>query len=216
MITAKVLNLICRNISEARAVVIADALNKAGAKYKINIDMMQEFLANLAHESGEFTIKAENLNYTTPQRLVAIWPSRFSLSGGGGKRKASDFVRNPTALANVTYNGRMGNRNGTNDGFNFRGGGFAQITGRDAYTIYTAFVNARDNTRLTIEQVAQLVMTDDYWAMDSAAWFFCEFKNLEQLAMDDRFRDIVKRWNGGFIGIDDRMKYYNRCLQFLK
>ena len=38
-------------------------------------------------------------------------------------------------IANQAYNGRMGNRPGTNDGWNYRGGAPAQRTGRDAYGI---------------------------------------------------------------------------------
>lgn len=210
------LSSICRNLSIQRCKQITDSLNKAIQTYNIPYAALPEFIANVAHESGEFTIKAENLNYTTPERLVAIWPSRFTVKGEKGKNNAKDFVRNPAKLANEVYNGRMGNKIGSNDGYAFRGGGFAQITGREAYLKYLEFVCEREESNRTPEEIASLVQTNDDWAMDSAAWFFCEFKNLEQLAIDDNFLALVKRWNGGTIGIEERKKYYNRALAVLK
>lgn len=210
------LRFVCRELSQARAAQIGALINAGMVKWKIGYDELEEFLANVAHESGEFTIKCENLNYTHAARLVEVWPSRFNLTGSGGKKNANDYIRNPKKLANEVYNGRMGNRPGSDDGFNFKGGGYPQITGRDAYTLYTRYVNQRDGSRLTIEQVAELVQTTEEWAMDSAFWFFCEFKNLEQMAIQDNFRELVRRWNGGFIGIAERQKYYDRAIKVLR
>lgn len=175
---------------------IAEALLKCIDIYKMPDDSLDFFLANILHESGNFTIKSENMNYKTPSRLVEIWPSRFNSTN------APQYINNPSKLANLVYSGRMGNTQ-PNDGFNFRGGGFAQITGRDSYTAYTLFLNRRDFTKRTIAEVAKLVMTDNYWAMDSAFWFFIHFKKL--VGVTD-FLTVVRRWNGGLIGIEDRKK----------
>ncbi|MCR5875186.1 hypothetical protein LRS10_13895 [Phenylobacterium sp. J426] len=70
----------------------------------------------------------ENLNYTTAERICAVWPSRFPTVAS-----AAPFVRNAKGLANHVYNGRMGNRPGSNDGWDFRGRGQAHITGREMY-----------------------------------------------------------------------------------
>jgi putative chitinase len=175
---------------------IAEALLKCIDTYKMPDEALDFFLANVLHESGTFSIKSENMNYTTPARLIAIWPSRFNANN------APLYVKNPTKLANFVYSGRMGNIQ-PNDGFNFRGGGFAQITGRDSYTAYTIFLNRRDLTNRTIAEVATLVMTDNYWAMDSAFWFFIHFKKL--VGVTD-FPTVVRRWNGGLIGFEDRKK----------
>ena len=203
------LKQICPRLSTTRATEIAAILLQKATKYNIlDKDIFEEFLANVAHESGEFTIKSENLNYTTATVLIRTWPSRFNASN------APLFLRNPKLLANTVYNGRMGNRAGSNDGFNFRGGGYAQITGRDAYTLYFNYIKNKVAAK-SIEELAALVHTTEELAIDSAFWFFCEFKNFEQLAIQDNFRELVRRWNGGFIGMPDREKYYQRCKQFL-
>jgi putative chitinase len=210
---------ICQQLSAPRAAQIGSMLNAGMVKWKLGLDEMEEFIPNIAHESGEFTIKCENMNYSA-QRMAEVWPSRYAIDPHAKAKVpnalALSLHHNPRKLANLTYNGRMGNRNGTDDGFNFKGGGFAQITGRDAYTLYTSYVNKTSEVKYTIQKLADLVQTTDEWALDSAFWFFCEFKNLEEAAMQDNMRDVVKRWNGGYIGIEERLKYYNRAVEVLR
>lgn len=86
-------------------------------------------LATAHHETGgAMAPNVENLNYTTAERIRAVWTSRFPTNAS-----AAPFVRNAKGLANHVYNGRMGNRPGTNDGWDHRGRGQAHITGRDMY-----------------------------------------------------------------------------------
>lgn len=215
-ITGNILRKVVPNLTEDRADTISAISNNLCQLYCLDsANIYHEFIANVAHESGGFRIRKESLNYTRPERLVQVWPSRFTLKGEPGKRDARLWVNKPVELANLVYSGRMGNTL-PNDGSTFVGGGFAQITGRDAYTLYTRFVNNRDNSKRTIAELANLIQTTDQWAFDSALWFFCEFKNLESFALQDNFREIVRRWNGGFIGMDDRLAYYNRAKQYIK
>lgn len=86
-------------------------------------------LATAHHETGgEMAPNVESLNYSTAQRICEVWPSRFPTIAS-----AQPFVRNAKGLANHVYNGRMGNRPGTNDGWDHRGRGQAHITGREMY-----------------------------------------------------------------------------------
>lgn len=83
-------------------------------------------LGNACAETGGLRITSENMNYTAP-RIRAVWPSR---------PEAVKFAGNPRALANSVYGGRMGNEDdGTNDddGFNYRGRGLGQTTGKHNY-----------------------------------------------------------------------------------
>lgn len=86
-------------------------------------------LATAYHETGlNMSPNVENLNYTSADRIRAVWPSRFSSVSA-----AAPYVRNPKALANKVYGGRMGNRPGTDDGWNYCGRGQVHLTGRDNY-----------------------------------------------------------------------------------
>nr|WP_318283184.1 MULTISPECIES: chitinase [unclassified Ochrobactrum] len=94
-------------------------------------DQLAYVLATAFHETGgKMQPIEENLKYTTAAQIKKTWPSRFSTVGA-----AQPYVRNPQALANKVYGGRMGNT-GTNDGWRFRGRGLAQITGKDNYKKY--------------------------------------------------------------------------------
>src|SRR5437868_5508402 len=84
-------------------------------------------MAQLSLECGAGTEVVENLSYTA-KRMTEVWPTRFPTIAS-----ALPYQRNPRKLANNVYNGRMGNRPGTDDGYNFRGRGGSQTTGRDAY-----------------------------------------------------------------------------------
>ncbi|HET7156050.1 MAG TPA: hypothetical protein VFI87_11855, partial [Hyphomicrobiaceae bacterium] len=99
------------------------------ARYKITdkVDRLAGFLANCMHETGGLIILRESLNYKTPKRLREVWPSRF---GSKSDAELLKLCGNEKALASVVYNGRMGNRPGTDDGYIFRGAGYLQTTGR--------------------------------------------------------------------------------------
>lgn len=199
LITKEQLRGIATTLSSDRAGVMADLLNEICPKYGIDtLDEFHEFLANVLQESGEFSNKVENMNYTTAARIKAIWPSRFKTLAS-----ASPYVKNSKALANLVYGGRMGNTQ-TNDGWDFRGGGFIGLTGREVYTKYAAYI------KKPVLETAELVRTTDYYALDSASWFFSILKGLNDEAERDEWKKVVRSINGGFIGLDVRTKYYER------
>lgn len=160
-------------------------------RYHLNTPLrVAHFMAQISHESDGGRIKEENLNYTTAARIAAVWPSRFT------PESAEAYVRNPKALANKAYNGRMGNRPNSSDGFDYRGRGLLQLTGRESYERIGKL------TGLDLVGNPDLV-SQPLNALRVAA---CEFENLKCLpaADADDIRTVTKRVNGGYIGIDSR------------
>lgn len=87
------------------------------------------FLGQILHESGMLTLMEENLNYSV-DRIVQLgnaspvgsrWRSLVPI--------AATIARNPQAMANAVYGGRLGNVAPT-DGWLYRGSGPIQVTGK--------------------------------------------------------------------------------------
>ncbi|MBR0684422.1 glycoside hydrolase family 19 protein [Bradyrhizobium manausense] len=98
-------------------------------QYKIDSPLrLAHFMAQISQECNAGTEMVENMNYTHAQRIMAVWPTRFPTYDS-----AAPYVRHPRELADKVYNGRMGNRAGTDDGFDYRGRGCLQLTGRESY-----------------------------------------------------------------------------------
>ncbi len=145
------------------------------------------FLANVGHEC-RFKPIDESLSYTAG-RLMQVWPGRFpDLASTRG------FANNPRYLANYVYANRMGNGPpASGDGYRFRGRGFAQLTGRDAY--------GEIGEKIGVDLVANpdLVLIPAI-AADAAAAFW-EWKSLAPLADNNLIRQLRRRWNGGEHGL---------------
>lgn len=94
------------------------------ARQKADLGQTAYVLATTYGETGgAMQPRRENMNYSA-KRIREVWPRR---------REAVKYARNPKGLANHVYNGRLGNRTGTDDGWDFRGAGLGQITGRDNF-----------------------------------------------------------------------------------
>lgn len=130
MITQQMLIAIDARAQKAPAAV-ADAWNAAWAEFGITDPMEQAGLIGVCTaETGGFTITSENLNYTSADRLVAVFPSRFHSAA-----EAQPYVHNPQKIANRVYAGKLGNGDeASGDGWRYRGRGYIQLTGKSLYT----------------------------------------------------------------------------------
>lgn len=167
-------------------------LTAAMRKYGITDPLHQAaFLAQIGVESGAFTRLTENLNYSA-SRLRQVWPSRFKSDA-----VAQQYANNPRALANYVYNGRMGNRVGSDDGWNYRGRGLKQLTGRDNYAEYQ-----RASGVPVLANPDYLVRYD--YAADSAAWFW-HSRGCGAYVDRGDWQGLTRRINGGLNGHSERM-----------
>jgi len=178
------------------------ALNQLLPDYDISTPQrVSAFVAQCAHESANFRVLKENLNYRA-DTLTRIWPRLFPID------VARDYASRPNkqqAIANRAYANRMGNGDeASGDGWKFSGRGLIQLTGRDNYTWFAASVG------ITVEEAVEYLMTFE-GAAQSACWFW-ETNSLNQWADKGDIVTLTKRINGGTIGLDDRIKHYNHAL----
>jgi putative chitinase len=181
-----------------------DPLNETFERFDISTPIRQAcFIGQAAHESGNFKKLQEGLSYSA-ERLMVIWPKRFPTL-----EIAQKYARNEKALANNVYANRMGNRDeASGDGYRFSGKGLFQLTG------HANFYHAGQALDVDLVMQPELVLTPKYAAL-TAGWFWSTQK-LNQFADARDYKTMCKRINGGFIGLEDRIKHIEEALAILK
>lgn len=165
------------------------------------------FEANVLHESSLLTSFSENLNYSA-QRLRVVFPKYFP-----NDEIATAYAWQPVKIANRVYANRMGNGpEASGDGYKYRGRGPLQwtgednlayrVTGKEAYEVQTA---EQGQPILDNPTLLELPGPGMFWA----AWWWANHK-LNQIADSGDFTKVVKVINGGTIGLDQRLKLYQK------
>jgi putative chitinase len=173
-----------------RAGIVASA-SSVFAKYGITTPLLAaHVMAQISHECGAGHEVVENLNYTAG-RMMQVWPSRFSTMA-----MAMPYAGNPRALANKVYNGRMGNASGSDDGWNFRGRGAAQTTGREGYA------RLAKATGLDLVNHPDLVNDPERFLECGVADFI--LCGCLPFARADDVLGVTRRLNGGTVGLAQR------------
>lgn len=182
------------------------ALEQLLPDYEINTaQRIAAFVAQCSHESAGFTALSENLNYSA-DGLRKIFPKYFPSA-----EMAQAYHRQPEKIANRVYSSRMGNGDeASGEGYKFRGRGLIQLTGKSNYSRCSQFL-FEDDTLIRMPDV----LTQPYYALHSACWFWHANKLNEQADAQD-IRTMTKKINGGFIGLEDRIKHYNHALEVLQ
>jgi putative chitinase len=175
-------------------------------KFEINTPLrLAHFLAQCGHESGNFRLVKENLNYSA-KGLMGIFKKYFP-----NEALAKQYERKPEKIANKVYSSRMGNGDeASGEGAKFCGRGYIQLTGKSNYQAFFKSIGADVNTDPTT------VATQ--YPLASAAWFFNK-NGLHKMADGGAtiavVTSITKRVNGGTIGLDDRIKHFNEFYALL-
>jgi putative chitinase len=169
-------------------------------RYEITtIERVAAFLAQCGHESADFTVLKENLNYSA-EGLSKVFPKRFPTVAA-----AQPYNRNPEKIANKIYSDRMGNGpEASGEGYKFRGRGAIQLTGKENYSKFANSVGkSLDETVAYTETLAG--------AIESACWFWNTNK-LNDIADKNDIVTLTKRINGGTIGLEDRKHHFENNL----
>ena len=173
--------------------------------YELSPERGAHLLGQGVHESGSFKLTKENLNYSV-EAMMRVWPSRFPT-----KESAEPYAKNPKALAENVYFGRMGNDSKEKASL-YIGRGFLQLTG---------FNNVRSfasDMRLP-EVMDDPTLLEKEYAMDTAIWFFKKnnlWKICDEGVSDSVIRKLTKKINGGYTGLDHRIKETKKIYEWVK
>jgi putative chitinase len=180
---------------------------KAAMKfYNLTPERAAHFFAQTGHETGDFKVYNENLNYSA-QGLQGIFGKYFP-----GNLEES-YARQPEKIANRVYASRMGNGDEkSGDGWKFRGRGAIQLTGKDNYTQFSKHINKPE-----ILTNPDLVATE--YSFESALFFFDKNKLwsiCDQGVNDAAILALTKRVNGGTHGLADRQAKTKKFYEYVK
>lgn len=185
---------------------VYDELLPVLIKYDINTELrLIHFISQCAHESMLFSRVEENFNYSK-EGLLKIFKKCFN------ETIAEEFARKPKLIANKVYANRMGNGDeASGDGWNYRGRGYIQLTGKDNYKAFnTACI---DDILLRPELVASK------YPLEVAGWFW-NYRNLNKLAdtgiTSETITKITKAINGGTNGLQNRIILFNKFWRFIR
>ena len=198
----KIIKKIAPHASPEIAAMVADHADSIFPEYGVsNMRRQASIMAHMCVETQGFTRLEENLNYSA-LRLTQVWPKRFPT-----EQDAFPFAHNPQALANKVYNGRMGNRPDSNDGWIYRGKGLLQTTGRNNNRLLGAKLGVDAAT------VAEWLTSPDN-ALRCAACLY-NMLNVGPAADVDDMTLQTKRINGGLNGLAERQRAYTLAMRIL-
>ena len=180
-----------------------EALDQLLDDYEINTPLrVAHFVAQCAHESGNFVFIKENLNYKAAS-LQKIFSKYFPTA-----ELAAQYANKPEKIANRIYANRMGNGPETSgDGYKYCGRGLIQLTGKDNYTFFAGSLN------IPVEEASDYLATFE-GAAQSACWFW-EQNNLNRFADANDVKGLTRAINGGYIGLEDRIQHTEHALHVL-
>lgn len=148
------------------------------------------FVALAEKESGLQFPRAENMNYTAG-RIREVWPK---------KPGAVAYAHQPEALANYVYGSVNGNRGGR-DGWNYRGKGFNQLTGRGNYRLIGSRIGA------DLEGNPDLLLTDKTIAIKAFFAFYVGNVRSKTASSQAEANRIITDATGGRPGFSTATKF---------
>jgi len=183
-----------------------NTLKKAMEYFKMTPERAAHFFAQTAHETGEFKLFSENLNYSA-KGLQTTFGKYFP-----GNLEES-YARQPEKIASRVYADRMGNGNeASKDGWKFRGRGALQLTGKSNYKAFSDYLKNPE-----VMNNPDLVAND--FAFESAMFFFDKNKLwdiCDKGVSDATILSLTKRINGGTNGLDHRSALTKKYYEWLK
>jgi putative chitinase len=193
-ITAERLRVVCPRLTLAQAEVHAEALEHARPVAALNTAArIRHFVAQCAHETGDFRRLTENLNYRDPAQLDRLFKAVRGLADA-----RLLISHGAQAIANRVYAGRGGNGDeASGDGWRYRGRGYLQVTLKDNY------VQLAKVSRLPIAERPELLENPVVAAQVSAHYW--RWHAINAAADRDDTRAVTAHINPALAGLDDRI-----------
>lgn len=198
--------LVGAGVSAPLARDFAVPLQNACERFAIDTQRrISHFLAQAIHESNGFRSVVENLNYSSPERICAVFPGRIKTLA-----EARELVRNPRMLANRVYSGRLGNGSiESGDGWKFIGRGLFQLTGKANYEAASRWLY-----RPYTEQPDLVCQPED--AALTSAWFW-DRNRCNGFAAADNCRGVTRMINGAaLLGLEERTALVSKISALLE
>lgn len=174
--------------------------------YGMTPERAAHFFAQTGHETGEFKLFTENLNYSA-DGLKKIFGKYFPGD------TANSYARNPEKIANKVYGNRMGNgAEASGEGYKFRGRGALQLTGKSNYEAFSTYLS-KPEVMTTPDLVAST------YAFESAKFFFDRNKLwsiCDKGINDGAIKELTKKINGGYNGLEHRTELTKKYYGWLK
>lgn len=183
-------------------VVIAQ-IPETAKKFNITTNLrLAHFLSQCAHESGNFKVVSENLNYSV-DGLKRTFGKYFP------DNLAESYAKQPEKIASRVYADRMDNGDeASKEGYKFRGRGYLQTTGKSNYKKFSDFIGEDCVTNPDLVATKYPLASAGFFFESNKLWSICDLGSTDEVV-----KRLTKRINGGENGIDDRLekfkKYHN-------
>lgn len=184
-----------QHVPGLRAGIVA-AASTVFSKYGLTTSLIvAHAMAQFSEECGAGLEMIENMNYTA-ERLRQVFPTHFNAS------MAAHYAHNQRAIADIAYGGRMGNAPPpSDDGWNFRGAGLSQVTGREGVERLQKFLAEHGADYDVVADPALIIDPAHTLECGIADWLVCGC--LPHAEKDDIVGE-TRALNGGLNGLADR------------
>jgi putative chitinase len=169
------------------------------------------FIAQVQHESANFTAGRENMNYSAAA-LKKMFGKYFKGLG------VAKYARNPEKIANRIYACRMGNGDdGSGDGWKYRGGGGLQLTGKDNYAAYFDSVGLpEDSDPDIISEPEHYFKSAKFFFDENDLWRICGAQSNECTSRLSKAINLGNQYSAGIPhGLDVRIALTNQYFKSL-
>lgn len=154
--------------------------------------VIAHMFAQFSEECGAGLEIIENMNYSA-EGLRRTFPTHFTAT------MAARYAHNPRMIADVAYGGRMGNAPPpSDDGWNYRGQGLSQVTGKEGVQILQKVLDAH-GAEFNVVDDPSLIVNPKYTLECGVADFIA--CGCLPFAEKDDVVSVTRHLNGGLNGL---------------